>query len=119
MNTNFKEIWPTALLLAVLTLVFFTKTEGPFIVDEFVYANIARDILHLKVKSPPAEPGAYHWGASKALVNREPPRAAIPSISSGRSVHLRLPGYGCRPSPSPHPVRPSRQNSLVPKTLRP
>lgn len=48
MNTNFKEIWPTALLLAVLAFVFFTKTQGPFIVDEFVYANIARDILHLK-----------------------------------------------------------------------
>jgi hypothetical protein len=26
------------------------------------------------VKLPPAKPGAYQWGASKALANHEPPK---------------------------------------------
>ena len=72
-----------------------------------------------KVKSPPAEPGAYHWGASKALVTQEPPGAATPLTSFGHSVHLRLPDCGCRLSPSPHQARLSRQNSPAPKTLLP
>jgi len=33
------------LLQALLAIVLFSKTQGPFIVDEFVYANIARDIF--------------------------------------------------------------------------
>ena len=34
-------------------------------------AGIAGTVVRIsaQVKSPPAKPGAYHWGASKALVN--------------------------------------------------
>lgn len=51
--------------------------------------------IGLLVNLPPAKPGAYQLSASKALVNHEPPKAATVPISSGRTFHPRVLGYGC------------------------
>jgi tyrosyl-tRNA synthetase len=41
---------------------------------EFAYSLLQSDDFAVAIKLPPAKPEVYCWGASKALVNQEPPK---------------------------------------------